>query len=377
MTITGANVLTAWRHDVGGFYQSDNNHMNPNKQRDPELLLRWLQFAVFSPIVAPHCNHCEIRAWKYPNFPLLQTYFQLRNSLLPYLYSAAFEASKTAVLPVHGLYIDYPHEPDAYVFTEWDSNVSTVAPCPHVPQFAPCAVTRTQQYAFGKAFVVAPIFEPACNQTAGTCDKLVTKELWIPPGKWVRWQAPSGKSLQGPKRLTAQFSNAEMAVLAKEGAVVAMKGYEAMHDVAPSTLTLQVVLSPVGEKSAGSTSVYEDDGTTLQYIENAAFRLIKISQTSNETTTTLIIVPHSGGSGYRNEREMRSYELQLLCGGQLELTSVMVMVDGAATLPSLITTRSFGPNSISTPIVKTEMLDASAPVTIVARYARIGHDLDI
>eukprot|EP01052_Picozoa_sp_SAG31_P009376 SAG31_NODE_490_length_14932_cov_9.350300_13_plen_133_part_00 len=118
------------RHDVGGFFQGNSNKFigHANKERDPELFLRWLQFATFSPIVTPHCNHCELRAWLYPNFELLRQYFQLRNSLMPYLYSAAWEASRTAVLPLHALYIDFPNEPQAYLFTNWDSNVSTKAP---------------------------------------------------------------------------------------------------------------------------------------------------------------------------------------------------------------------------------------------------------
>ena len=110
MTITGANVLTAWRHDVSGFFQGDDDKMSPNGLRDPELFLRWLQFAAFSPIVPHHCNHCELRPWMYPNFPLLRDVFQLRNALVPYLYSAAFESSRTAVLPVHALYLDWPEE---------------------------------------------------------------------------------------------------------------------------------------------------------------------------------------------------------------------------------------------------------------------------
>ena len=48
--------------------------------------------------------------WMYPNFPLLRDVFQLRNALVPYLYSAAFESSRTAVLPVHALYLDWPEE---------------------------------------------------------------------------------------------------------------------------------------------------------------------------------------------------------------------------------------------------------------------------
>lgn len=89
----------------------------------------------FQPNCCPTLQPLRAEAWLYPNFALLKQYFQLRNSLVPYLYSAAFAASKTAVLPMHALYIDYPDSEEEYEISRWSSNISTVAPCPHVPQY--------------------------------------------------------------------------------------------------------------------------------------------------------------------------------------------------------------------------------------------------
>ena len=388
MTITGANVLTAWRHDVGGFFQgSDNRMVNSSgsmmTQRDPELFLRWLQFAVFSPVVTPHCNHCELRPWLYPNFDLLQAYFQLRNSLVPYIYSAAFSASRTGVLPLHALYIDYPDEEAAYEFSRWNSNVSHAAPCPHVPQFAPCATTASLEYAFGASMVVAPIFEPApyttqqpqriedkdddaatcrlgapqhgvvatgggpdpssgpdhlftanasdcravCCARNGSCggytwdpqqprtsggtvcppghpccwlkhpgakavpgssrfvsgvvdatpspapppppadpNRLVSKVIWVPPGRWMRWQ--TAETFEGPIVLTQNFSSAEMPVFVKAGAVIPLKDLHGVHEVAPRLLKLQVIRAGVAGVTTlqGTTTVYEDVSMLWLYL---------------------------------------------------------------------------------------------------------------
>jgi alpha-glucosidase (family GH31 glycosyl hydrolase) len=45
ITSTAANVAFQWSHDIGGFAG------NP----DPEIMTRWVQLGVFSPILRPHC----------------------------------------------------------------------------------------------------------------------------------------------------------------------------------------------------------------------------------------------------------------------------------------------------------------------------------
>ena len=45
ITSTAANVAFQWSHDIGGFAGSP----------DPEIMTRWVQLGVFSPILRPHC----------------------------------------------------------------------------------------------------------------------------------------------------------------------------------------------------------------------------------------------------------------------------------------------------------------------------------
>ena len=57
---------------------------------------------------------CELRPWLFPNFEELRPVYQLRNSMLPYLYSASAAATTSGVLPMHPLYYDWPGEEQAY-----------------------------------------------------------------------------------------------------------------------------------------------------------------------------------------------------------------------------------------------------------------------
>lgn len=44
ITPTAANLAFQWSHDIGGFAGVP----------DPELMVRWAQFGVFSPVLRPH-----------------------------------------------------------------------------------------------------------------------------------------------------------------------------------------------------------------------------------------------------------------------------------------------------------------------------------
>ena len=85
----------------------------------PELWLRWIQFGVFSPVFRTHCNDgCSCQPW---DFMVDGTYeaaitaaFQLREQLMPYIYTAAHEAYATGVAINHPVYYDHPEHDEAY-----------------------------------------------------------------------------------------------------------------------------------------------------------------------------------------------------------------------------------------------------------------------
>lgn len=131
-TITAANVLTAWTHDLGGFYPESGEHGIPPQvsllrelsqmtagvppgndawMHDPERYLRWLQWGAQSPFFRPHASHGVVVPWAYNDTAAwMEPLWRWRSALLPYTYSAAHAASGSGVLPVRGLYIDWPEE---------------------------------------------------------------------------------------------------------------------------------------------------------------------------------------------------------------------------------------------------------------------------
>lgn len=95
------------------------------------------------------------------------------------------------------------------------------------------------------------------------------------------------------------------------------------------------------------------DGESLSWETSDAFRLLNISQTSNDTATVVHIVPHAGGNGYIGEPTQRQFEVELL-------SDVRVMPSAATVNGAAAQWRggTFGPNRVVTVVVPTGVVAA-------------------
>ena len=112
--------------------------------------------------------------------------------------------------------------------------------------------------------------------------------LWVPPGQWVEWFG--GTIHTGPERFVRNYTEAEIPLLVKAGAIIPMKGLEAQHEMAPERLILEAVwVAGVN----GSGTVYEDAGDSLDY-QKGSFSLTTVALSVGKTQTMLLV---EGGSG--------------------------------------------------------------------------------
>jgi len=151
-----------WGNDTGGYLGEG--------RIDEKLYIRWLQWSVWNGMFEVKIDGSggsgEDRSpWKYSE--QLQNIFrnicQWRMALLPYIYSCANTSYKNGV-SMKPLASVYPE--DANTYTIWD------------------------EYIFGDAFLVAPVFT-AKDQ----------REIYLPPGKWYDFHNPQ-TVYNGPKSLT-------------------------------------------------------------------------------------------------------------------------------------------------------------------------------
>ena len=149
-----------WNTDIGGFYGGDTT-----SEYFRELIVRWFQFGLFSPVMRLHGNrvrHGEKRNVKEPtgdpnelwsfgerNFEILKDLVMLRERLRPYIQKQFDTASEKGYPVIRPMFFEYPEDEVCY--------------------------TLESQYMFGDDIIFAPIVNH--GQTK--------KTVYIPDGEWI------------------------------------------------------------------------------------------------------------------------------------------------------------------------------------------------
>lgn len=262
-THTASNVgYTYWGHDLGGHAMLDPKYAN-----DPELLLRWMQFGVFSPIFRSHATKHDLierRIWKFPNFTDLRDAVNLRYKLFPYIYTMARETYDTGIGICRPMYYEHPDKEEAY--------------------------TYEGQYYFGNDILVAPITSPSDS------DKKCLKEIWFPEGKW--YSVATHEMIEGDQIRSLIFSDKQIPYFYRQGAIIALNpdGVKRVTDKSKC-----IELHTVAGKN-GEGKLYEDNGDNSDYETNYA--LTKFTHDSSEKYETITIHPReNNATGIRDSHE--------------------------------------------------------------------------
>ena len=281
-TSTASNVgYTYWGHDLGGHMISEEELAN-----DPELLLRWMQFGVFTPIFRTHATNdprIERRVWKFDNFPSIKKAIRLRYTIFPYLYTMARNAYDTGIGIVRPLYYEYPELEEAYA--------------------------NEGEYFFGDDILVAPVTTPSSD------GKATDKKVWLPEGEW--WSVSTGEMLKGGKEHDMRFGLEQIPYFYRQGAVIPLNPPTVMSMTErPDRLILDVVAG-----ADGQGSLYEDQGDNSDYDEvYATTRFVHKSGGGKEELT---IEARQGSD--KGLAKARSWEVNFL---GCDKAPKSVMIDG-------------------------------------------------
>lgn len=252
-TNTASNIGYGWwSHDIGG-------HMFG--YRNDEMMVRWLQYGVFSPINRLHSTKDDFwkkEPWEYgmEKRQVMDDFLRLRHKMLPYLYTMNYRAYKENQPLIWPMYYTHPEEEEAYV--------------------------RKNQYWFGDAFMVAPITSPNLDPI-----NMGKVDVWLPEGTYI--DLFTNMIYRGGRNVTMYRYMDTIPVLAKAGAIVPMTeeifGTEAVKN--PSSLVLNVYAG-----ADGSFTLYEDDNVSEAYKED---HCAKTTYTFNwEKEKSLVIHPAQG-----------------------------------------------------------------------------------
>ena len=272
-----------WGSDTGGFV--------PTPELTGELYTRWFEFSAFNPLFRSHGRTWHLRlpwGWNTGETgpiesrdvtdraelhnsqvePICRKYLELRYRLLPYNYTLMREACDTGLPPMRALWLHYPNEAEA--------------------------VSLGDEYLWGRDILVAPVVEKGAT----------SRRLYLPKGNWYDWW--SGEQLAGGRWLERQVDLATMPIYVRAGAIIPLdpvRQYTAQPVQAPTTLRIH-------PGSDGDFVLYDDDGTTLDYLHNVAtwthFHW-------NDARRTLTIEPDNRSKARPAARE---FELLMVSSGE-------------------------------------------------------------
>lgn len=285
-TSTATNVGYGWwSHDIGG-------HMMGYK--NDEMVARWVQYGVYSPIMRLHSSCSEFNGkepWRYKAEvrEVIGEMLRERHRLMPYLYTMNYRSYHGNLPLVMPLYYESPEEAAAY--------------------------EMKNEFYFGTELLVAPITSPR------KADLNVAKvTAWLPEGTW--YDIYTGMMYDGGRTMNLYRDLNTIPVFAKAGAILPMtekiSGVEATSN--PEQLTLRVFAG-----ADGAFELYEDDNETCNY-ETGVCCVTKMTYAHGDSAV-FTIEPAQGKTELIPEK--RQYTV-VLTGWQDVRESVQVTVDGTA-----------------------------------------------
>lgn len=286
--------------DVGGY------HGNASA----ELLARWTEFGAFQPFCRNHAQqgtrHQEPWSFGEEYESVIRSVLQLRQRLLPYLYTLFEECHRTGAPILRPLLFHYPDDTTTY--------------------------TADDEFLLGSDLLIAPITR------AGT----EHRHVYVPAGTWFHWW--TGDRVDGPAHVLAHAPLGQPPLYVRANAGIPLwpvMRHVGEHPADP--LTLVVFPSDAAETTV---QLYEDSGDGFGY-QDGQFARTAITCTSSAGGVRLTIGARVGD--YTPERTRLVIEMR-------GLTCVRSVTVGGRPVADSDWTLSATSLSISVPATATEQV---------------------
>jgi len=259
-----------WGSDIGGFYS--------NKEKTGELYARWFQFGAFCGSFRSHARTWRLSlpwGWGSDNVgvrentndnsptgrpdrnillselnnhtiePIAKRYTELRYQLMPYIYTLTWEARNEGLPLMRAMWLHYPNDE--------------------------IARTLGNQYLWGRDMLIAPVFQKGAE----------TRDVYLPDGLWYDWW--TNKKENGKQTISRTVDLATMPIFVRAGAIIPfdpIRQYAMQKVNEPTTIKIY-------SGDDGRFTLYEDDGTSLDYLQGeAAFTTFAWDDAAKKLTVT-------------------------------------------------------------------------------------------
>ena len=254
-TVNAANIGYGWwSHDIGG-------HMMGCK--DDELVARWTQFGVYSPIMRLHSSRSAFNGkepWRFKKETeiVMGEALRQRHRMMPYLYSMNYRSFQEDMPIVEPMYYEYPEEKEAYQVKN--------------------------QYYFGSELIVAPITE---KRAAGI--NMAGIKVWLPEGVW--YDIYTGMMYEGGRSLRMYRDLNSIPVLAKAGGILPLTEEISASEAGKNPDSLKIAVYAGAD---GEFMLYEDDNLTSAYADGVCAKTRMVYREGRDDRAVFVMEPTEG-----------------------------------------------------------------------------------
>lgn len=267
------NGISYIAHAIGGYYGGIENF---------ELYIRYIQLGVFSTMLVLACDRSEYYKrepwrWNATQSLIIKKYLNLRQALIPYLYTESYIYHNNGSPIVQPLYYKYPK-----IYDE--------------PNYK-------NQYFFGSKMLVCPI-----TKKKNLVMNRVVHRMFIPEGVW--YELESGKKYLGNKYYMSFYKDEDYPVFCMEGAIIPIS----LDKTDSLPANMEIIIFPGCD---GEYKLYEDDGFTTNY-KNCT--ITEFSFQYQKTSYELSIKPGTNSEILPN---LRNYKLRFKNTKAVNLISIL------------------------------------------------------
>jgi alpha-glucosidase len=232
-------------YDIGGFAGD----------ADSQLFARWISIGAFAPFFRGHSmiNSRDSEPWAYGEEveEISRNYINLRYKIMPYIYSAFYQAHEKGIPVARSLAIYHPHDEKIY------------------------HSLYENQYFFGPDIMVAPV-----------ASKVNLAKVYFPEGEW--YDLYDDTFYQGKQEAIVECPIEKLPVFVKASAIIPMQ--EKLQNLS-NNFNDCLHLHIYNGKEDNNMEYYEDDGETFDHVSGKYYkRLIEFKPDKRQ----LILHPKEG-----------------------------------------------------------------------------------
>lgn len=261
-----------------------------------ESYVRDLQWKAFAPALYSMSGWASVdkRPWLYGEqaTAINRSYLQLRQQLMPYIYSLAAESHRSGLPMMRSLALEYPNDSGSY------------------------SVEANNEFLLGSDYLVAPVFTKTT----------VRNGIYLPEGEqWVDYW--TGKLYEGGQVLNGHPAPLDkLPIFVRAGALVPQGIVARNASLVPEDSPITLSVYPQGESEF---ALYEDDEVTRGYAdgESSTQRFAVDAPKAGKKGTVRIEIGEREGD-YDGKAESRPYRVEAHTGSEPKTVKL-----GSATLP--------------------------------------------